>query len=170
MPLLRTSLFLLTVSVCFGADPTCSSQDLAEGSYTIHSSMNDNRCLDKATQNTTRIQFYFCTGGASQKFTFLTIASGAQKTNGCYLLKNYQGGLLGVDGSADPYTISSPAYGYTAAWWQVQKNGDGTHTLLCVKNCGLIERGCMDRRNPDDEGRAQVIKCSGVAEQKYLIK
>jgi hypothetical protein len=188
---LNKSLLLFTVSACFGigslcsnralADPSCSDQALPKGVYYIRSVMGDQqpRCLDKATQDSSTIQFYFCNGGDSQKFTFLTLADSLWPTKGCYVIQDNKQGLLGVnghnDGSSDPQIVHSSFLYNTAAWWQILKTGNGIYTLYCVNNCGGLNNGCMNRKNPDDDGRAQVIEkaegvCYGVIEERYYIQ
>ena len=106
-----TGALLVPLLLCPSAfsEVDCSSQGLAPGTYFISSAMNDNRCLDKRSQDADTIQFYFCNGTKNQQFEF-----GEKDANGCYRIK-----VLAIPG---------PEYRYLAKYTLVSGLGN-THQI-----------------------------------------
>ena len=148
---------------------TCPQQGVQPGVYYVISQSNpDEPCLDKDTNDGLRIQFYFCNGDFSQKFQF---ATGLTQGSACYAINDYKG-LLGVGAPDDESNIVAlgfaPMY---AAWWSVQSSDNGAHAIIhCVKNCGRVPPGCLDRRTPDNDRQAQIIECRGVPTQTFTLQ
>jgi hypothetical protein len=142
---------------------TCASQDIPAGTYYIASALGDNRCLDRRTQDANSIQFYFCNGQSDEQFEFAVGNLGS----GCYRIRAV------YNGTSDPHYLDAVVGGLPgnallieaddgnlkSYYWRVQKNANGTYSFINELNDENPNQQCMDRRSPDDQGRAQVLQC-----------
>lgn len=156
------------------SEADCSTQGVPPGMYTIGSMMNDGRCIDKNSEDKDSIQFYFCNGSANQKFTF-----GEKDAKGCYRIRvesipgpDYRYVVMTTRINAlDPFftimAVPLPSNPELAAWW-IRSDGAGAYTIQLAAD--FANRYCMDRKNPDDQGRAIAKACSGVIEQRFSIQ
>ena len=137
--------------------------------------MSDKWCLELLPDNQT-LHFNSCAADISQKnqqFTF-----GAEEPgngNGCFGIKA-EGNTLTTAWVQDTTSalqdpdilIASPSNSMNI-YWLVSDNGDGTLSFVSAR-VPLTEQWCMDRRDPDEPGRAQLLGCRGTMQQKYTVQ
>jgi len=166
------------VVLLLGFGQIAKAGDLAPGKYRIASAIQDAkpRCIDKATQDDSTIQIYYCDGGSQQVFTVSSAPDG-----NFYIFDHNSHALgLGEGREGDDFVnqVFSAGTPFTPtvkpATWQFQRNtGDRNFAILCESNCqgyhGAVQTGCIDRRDPSKSGLVQVANCNGILGQQWII-
>jgi len=166
MKLVAALSLIIVLAQTVMAEADCSSQAIAPGTYVIVSAIGDGRCIDKKSQDAESVQFIPCNGSRNQQFKF-----GEKDANGCYRINSVSSSdrylvKTGVLGGV-PEVLAEPSVAKANYdRWLVRATGDGNFNLLLATD----GTECMDRRDPDDQGRAQVITCTGVIQQKFSLQ
>jgi hypothetical protein len=144
---------------------TCSSQAITPGTYYIRSVHPDSqpRYLERRSQDSNSIQFYFADAGSDEKFEFAVGNLGS----GCYRIRTV------YDGTSDPHYLNAVVGGLPGLallieaddgnlksyYWRIIQNANRTYSFINELNDESPNQQCMNRRTPDDAGRAQVLQC-----------
>ncbi|SPE34034.1 exported hypothetical protein [Acidobacteriia bacterium SbA2] len=154
---------LLALSGAVAHAQNCPSQGIRPGTYYIASALGDNRCLDRRTQDSNSIQFYFCNGQSDEQFQLESGDLGS----GCYRIRAV------YNGTSDPHFLDPVAGGLPGLallieadsgnlksyYWRILKNANNTYSFINELNDESPNQQCMNRRDPDDQGRAQLLHC-----------